>query len=504
MSKPAELYACLLVEQFPAQTLLRLRPGQRSQPAVVLEGSPPQEVVCALNSHARALGAEPGMTRVELDTLPSIQILLRSPSEEATARTALLECAGGFSPRLEDRSSDRTFIGVLDISGTEKLFGPPQKLAATLLKRANSLGISPVVAVSCNLHAAVSLAKGMSRKERIQVIPCGKEREALAPLPFSVLELSADQAHTFRLWGIHNLGMLGDLPQRELIARMGQDGNRLQRLARGEFPHLFQPIELPFSLEERIELDSPVELLDSLLFVASLMLEQLILRATARVLALAEVTIALTLEGGNTHSRTVRLALPTNDRHLWLKLLHLDLEAHPPNAAILACILKAEPGKTSKVQLGLFAPQAPEPGRLDVTLARITKIVGEGNVGRAVLCDTHGPESFRVERFVVPTTEPKMLSVSIAHAVLRAVRPAESVLVSVEAQKPKGFQFRQERYVVERAFGPWSAGGEWWNSSNWHHEQWDLKARSADGSVLYCCLVRDFVLNQWQMVGIYD
>jgi protein ImuB len=56
-----------------------------------------------------------------------------------------------------------------------------------------------------------------------------------------------------------------------------------------------------------MELDSPIEVLDSLLFVARLMLDQLILRA--RALALAEVTIALSLEGGGSHIRTIRPAL---------------------------------------------------------------------------------------------------------------------------------------------------------------------------------------------------
>ena len=75
-------------------------------------------------------------------------------------------------------------------------------------------------------------------------------------------------------------------------------------------------------------------------------------------------------------------------------MLHLDLEAHPPDAAILTVLLHAEPGNTSKVQLGLFSPQLPEAGRLDVALARIAALVGDGNVGQAVLDDTHAPESF--------------------------------------------------------------------------------------------------------------
>ena len=110
------------------------------------------------------------------------------------------------------------------------------------------------------------------------------------------------------------------------------------------------------------------------------------------------------------HTRTVRPALPSNDRQLWIKLLHLDLEAHPPQAAILSLTLTAEPGSTSKVQLGLFSPQLPEPTRLDVTLARIRAIVGEDYVGRAVLKDTHQPDGFRMEPFTVPLRSAKARS----------------------------------------------------------------------------------------------
>jgi protein ImuB len=45
---------------------------------------------------------------------------------------------------------------------------------------------------------------------------------------------------------------------------MGQDGKRLRQLARGERPHLFQPVEPPFGLAEKMELDTAVELLESL------------------------------------------------------------------------------------------------------------------------------------------------------------------------------------------------------------------------------------------------
>jgi protein ImuB len=367
-----------------------------------MEGEPPLQRVCSLNTKARLLGMEHGMTRVEVDTFPQSVVLSRSLQSEAATRAILLECAGAFSPRIEERSEETALLFGMDIVGTQGLFGPPEMLARDLLKLVKSLGISAQVTVSRNFHAAACLAKGMSQRAPLQVITPGEEATVLSPLPSTVLDLTETQADTFGLWGIHTLGMLATLPETELFARMGQGGKRLRQLARGALPHLFQPVEQDFALEERMELDTPVELLDSLLFVVGVMLDQLILRAKARILALASLAITLSLEDGASHSRTVRPALPTTEKQLWIKLLRLDLEAHPPQAPILAVALHAEPGSTSKVQSGLFSPQLPEASRLDVTLARIRAIVGEGNVGRAVLGDTHAPEGFRMEAFTVP------------------------------------------------------------------------------------------------------
>jgi impB/mucB/samB family len=130
MSKLPELYACVYAKEFPVHALLRLRPDIRSQACVVLEGELPQQTVCSMNPRARVLGAERGMTLVEIETLPPLQMLARARKQEEATRSALLECAGTFSPRVEDRSTDNAFIAVIDIAGTDKLFGTPDKLAA--------------------------------------------------------------------------------------------------------------------------------------------------------------------------------------------------------------------------------------------------------------------------------------------------------------------------------------------------------------------------------------
>jgi protein ImuB len=497
-------YACLDAREFPLQALLRLRPQLQSKAVAVLDGEPPFEQVCSLNDPALTLGIAPGMTKLEMEIFPSALVLARSRAEEAAAHAALLECAGTFSPRVEDQSSDGYFSCVIDIAGTETLFGSPDALGERLLKRTQALGIHPSIAISSNFHAARCLARGLSLRAGIRVAPRGMECAALAPLPLDVLDLSPEHAETFSMWGITTLGELAKLEETELIARLGQPGKELRLLAQGESPHLFTAIESTSTLEERMELDSPIELLDSLLFVMGVMLDQLIVRAQTRILALASITLLLDLEGGTSHTCTVRPALPNNDRKLWLKLMHLELQAHPPPAAILSLTLNAQSGSTSKVQLGLFSPQVPEPMRLDVTLARIRSIVGEGCAGHAVLKDTHQPDAFRVEPFVVPFSSASDRKAGTQRVAMRQLRPPEVVTVTVRDRQPDSFVFREKRYTVERAYGPWSSGGDWWKPTLWSLEQWDLVARAHDASWLCCCLTRDLTQERWQVEALYD
>jgi len=503
MTMSAELYACLYAEEFPMQALLRLRPALRNHPCVVMDGEPPLQFVCSVNQQARQLGIIWGMTQIEMDTFPSATILPRSKAEEATARNALVECAGAFSPRVEEQSSDRDFVCVIDIAGTEKLFGSPHRLAETLLARVRARGIWARIAVSSNFHAAICLVRAAT-KHQITFIPPGKEASALASLPPSVIGLSEEIAEIFSLWGIHTLGMLAALPEKSLIARIGQEGQSLFQMARGEFPHLFRPIEAAFVLEEHMRFEAPVEMLTSLLFVVDVMLEQLSMRASARSLALAAVTVTLSLEGGARHTRTVRPALPSNERPLWIKLLHLDLEAHPPQAPILELMVSAEPGKTGKVQLGLFAPPLPEPTRLDVTLARVRAIVGENNAGCPELKDTHRPDSFRLAPFSgAPAGVEKNIR-DQTRAAMRQVRPPERIVVRLQGHKLVSFFFREKHYIAEQTYGPWLASGDWWTPELWGLEQWDLMARSHDGELLYCCLMHDLRRDYWQMAALYD
>lgn len=190
-----------------------------------------------------------------------------------------------------------------------------------------------------------------------------------------------------------------------------------------------------------------------------------------------------------------------------MKLIQLDLAAHPPQAAILAVALSAETGSRSKVQLGLFTPQAPEPDRLDVTLARLRSLVGEDCVGTPVLKDAHRPDSFEVAPFRVMSVNGKggvRTESRPTRGALRMLRPAEALSITLKNKTPEAFIFRAVRYRVERAYGPWIVSGEWGSPTLWAAQQWDIIARNANSETLYCCLSYEPLEKAWKIAGLYD
>jgi protein ImuB len=497
------LYVCVHVPELAAQACMRLRPELERMAVAVVAGEVPLEQVCSLNAQASALGVEKGMMRAELDGFAGLYVLRRSEVEESVARGVLLEAAWGFTPRVEVQTcSADAFVMVLDMTGTTRMFGPASQVVASMKRLMNALHFHARFAASTNLHAAVCMAR--SARTSIALLPPGKEKEFLRKLPLDALRLSSQQADTLSLWGLHTLGELADVPEVELVVRLGQEGKRLRLLARGEYPHLMVPEEPVFALEEFIAFDTPVELLDSLLFVLGPMLDQLIARAQNRAFALASVTVTLGLDGGGTHERTIKPALPVIQREVLLKLLHLDLQAHPASAGVLSIFVRAEPGDCSKVQLGLFSPQLPEPMRLEVTLARIGALLGEGRVGRARLSDSHRSDSFVMERFVLPTGGSKGNAHSRNTAALRRCRPPVPLHVQHEGQHLAGIFFQGKRYAVQEAYGPWRRSGEWWSASVWSREEWDVRACAGSEDLLLCVLTYDLLRRQWEMEGLYD
>src|SRR5947209_3936922 len=280
------LFACIYVPEFPVEALLRASPELRAQPVAVLDGSPPLLTVIAANAGARETEIEVGMTKLQAEACSGIHLSRRSIAQECAAHDALLDCAHAFSPRVEDTNHQTTSGNakpggtvILDITGLDRLFGPPAKLARDMAGHVSKMGLEANVAVAINPHAALHAARGFSG---VTIIKAGTEAERLGSLPIHLLEPSEEMLETLERWGIRDLRRLAALPEVALSQRLGQGGLRLQKLAKGCAQRPLVPAEPATKFEEAIELEDAVELLEPLAFLLNRMLEQICARLKSR------------------------------------------------------------------------------------------------------------------------------------------------------------------------------------------------------------------------------
>jgi protein ImuB len=192
-----------------------------------------------------------------------------------------------------------------------------------------------------------------------------------------------------------------------------------------------------------------------------------------------------------------------------LKLLQLYLEAHPPPGPILAFSLDLEAVEPRRLQGGFFLPPAPQPDKLQITLSRIAAMVGENNVGTPALMNTHRPDAFTMGSLPPESgaAYPAPFSSDVAAAqhttlrlAMRMFRPALHARVVTNDWRPKHVQAAGVKGSVLELAGPWKTSGDWWTTTAWNREEWDV---ALDDGALYRIYLQP-ENAQWYIHGIYD
>jgi DNA polymerase-4 len=173
-----------------------------------------------------------------------------------------------YSPLVEQVSVDEAF---LDLSGTERLFGPPVETARTIQQR-----IQDELQLSCSVGIAstkllAKIASDLRKPHGFVLIPHGKEWEFLTPLPIKVLwGVGEKTEETITQLGIHTVGQLASLSRETLASLFGKSGDHLYALAQGQDHRQVTPYTPPksFGHETTFEKDqSDPEVLSSTLLL---------------------------------------------------------------------------------------------------------------------------------------------------------------------------------------------------------------------------------------------
>ena len=480
-------------------------------------------------------------------------IYCRRVSESGLAagnESALVDLAFTFSPLVEQTAVDTI---VLDIAGQSLLFGqmPPaetleleaddealRKIAKAIARRGQDLNLKINVAVGANPDIAIHAARAF---KGVTIINSGEESAKLESLSIKRIDYSlatieekraAEIQETFSFWGVRTFGDLARLPLSGVAERLGQAGVRLQKLAQGKSERQLKLVKPPIGFAQSLEVEHPISELEPLSFILSRLLNQLCANLHDYALAANELRLRLGTyasgvqlqhAGGVSTERVITLPVPMRNPKTLLRLLLFEIEREPPQSPIISVTISVQPVKPRAAQTGLFIPLAPEPEKLEITLARLAKLVGAENVGSPEIVDTHRPDVFRMKRFRLDQKTRRNLKKDSRCALnpgrmpalpvmgFRLFRPAWRVDVETSRGKPTRISAPAPqasikiRGQISCAAGPWRASGDWWQADVWARDEWDVAVSdSSDGSEMLCRIYRDLTNEQWFVAGIYD
>jgi len=443
--------------------------------------------------------------------------LYRPPRGEDGGELAAV--AREFSPRYQLHHPD---LVVIDVAGLHRLLGPACAIGDELRKAVSTHGIRAHVAIASTQTAAIVLAH---TRPGLTVIAPGDEATALAPTAIGILakfevgslksaspgQLGASShpargmkqtsdftLQTFQRWGVRTLGELAALPDAELVSRFGRAAVAWQMLARGVDQRPLIPTLEDERFEAALELEWPIEGLEPLSFVLTRLLEPLCTRLERRDRGAAVLHVLLDLVTNTVHPCRLELPTPMRDVRALRTLALLDLESHPPDAAIDRVTVVIDPTPGRVLQHRLFTRAHPTPEQLSTLLARLGAVIGQDRVGSPTVVDTYRPGAFGMVRFAtehgaeksevgsrkfasserredshVGLRQTSNFKLQTSQYPLSAFRRCRQ---PVPARATVGSDGRPVRITTDRrgytggavvqCAGPWRTSGDWWMSKS--------------------------------------
>ena len=303
---------------------------------------------------------------------------------------------------------------VVDLAGLESLFGSDEKIAQTLQLRAANVGLNANVAVAANIDTSIVAARGFAG---ITLIPADKESRRLGELPVQAFDRGIETLEMLERWGIGTSARAGRAAGAATFGTVGAAKVSVCTNWRAEHgcARWCSPSRICNSKRKWNSMRA-VEELEPLSFLLGRLLDQLCARLEARALAVRAIHVWFALEpsfeeevqtekeesrkktAAREYKKVLTLPVAMRDPKMLLKLLRLSLQGDPPKSPMQKIVMVGDAAPPRVAQSGLFVPKGPDPEKLELTVARLAKLVGEGNVGSAELIDTHRSENFRMEQ----------------------------------------------------------------------------------------------------------
>jgi DNA polymerase IV len=342
-------------------------PALRTRPLAVAPPGTDRATILALSAEARLAGLERGMPVRKAQRLcPDLIVLPPNPRLYARASRALHEILRIYAPAIEPRGYGHAF---LDLTGTGRLFGPPQDVAARIQRETSErLGFSVSVGVASNKlvsQAAIRADRrtggrtgwwtGRQRGYESLYVPAGDERGFLAPHPLEVLpELGTSMRARLEDYQLDLIGEVAAIPESALCAVFGREGRTLRARAQGIDPRPVLPPERQAEFHVAHALTTDTNDIGVLHPLLRLLSERLGRRLRQRGLTAGRLRVEATYADYTAGARAVPLRAAMLDAELWDAARRAFVLANTKRLAVRAVALTLDRLMEAEAQLELW------------------------------------------------------------------------------------------------------------------------------------------------------
>jgi DNA polymerase-4 len=234
------------MESFYASVEVAKNPALRGKPVAVC-GDPQKRrgIVLAATKEAKAYGIKTGMAAWECASLcPQIVLVRPHMQDYIDASLKITDVLARFTDRVSPYSIDEQF---LDMTGCERLFGPPEKMARLMIKKVwEEIGIKCRVGIGENPLQAKMACDRFAKKNKAGFFRLSHQNYAQHTWPLPIRELfgvGARMERNFFNIGVRTIGHLAQLPKEDLKFRWGVNGEVLWLNAQGIDYSTIKPLE---------------------------------------------------------------------------------------------------------------------------------------------------------------------------------------------------------------------------------------------------------------------
>ena len=339
-----------------------INPNLQQRPVAIAPGGSARSLLHCLSKEAAAEGVLAGMSvRAARLRCPALIVLPPDPSLLARANRALHKLVSDYSPLIEPAANGRLF---LDMTGSQRLFGPGRDVAMRLEKELEKrLRLSATFGVAGNKLVS-RIAAGCLDKAGVCDVLRGAERNFIAPLPVSALPgigtvREKILLHDLNLRRVQELAALS-LPQLRLV--FGPFAPLVQQRAQGKDR---SPVTPPQQTPEvTAEGFLAREDNDDALLLAELcrLVETCGFRLRQLQRGAAELVLSIHYADGVQHSKTSQLAVAHNhDLFLYAAAEELFRAACTRRTRIKGFKLSCRKLGWPNQQVDLFSSSGPSP-----------------------------------------------------------------------------------------------------------------------------------------------